>query len=71
MPLPRPLPLPPLPMPLPGPPPPSGPSDLGFRTVSSTDSTKHAASVAAVSALILTKAGSHTKLANVSTTPPA
>ena len=69
LPLPRPLPRPGIP--LPGPPWPSGPSDFGFLTVSSTDSTKQAASVAAVNALIFTRAGSQTKLAYVSTTPPA
>lgn len=69
LPLPRPLPRPGIP--LPGPPWPSGPSDFGFLTVSSTDSTRQAASVAAVSALIFTSAGSQTKLAYVSTTPPA
>ncbi len=35
-------------------------SDLGFVTVSSMESTRQAASVAAVSALILTSDGSHT-----------
>ena len=45
-------------------------SDLGLVTVSSMDSTRQAASVAAVSALILTSDGSHTYDSYVSTTPP-
>ena len=42
------------------------PPDLGFFTVSSTDRIKQAASVAAVMALILTMAGSHTQASKLS-----
>ena len=75
-----PLPRMPRPLPLPRPPRPamaaaascpSGCSERGLRTVSSTDSTKQAASVAAVMALIFTTDGSHTNAAKVSLTPPA
>ena len=56
--LPRPLPIPP----------PGGPScwDLGFLTVSSTDSIKQLASEAAVIAFILTTAGSQTQFSKLS-----
>lgn len=48
----------------------SGTSLLGFRTVSSTLRIKQAASVALWIALILTRAGSHTKASKVLHTPP-
>lgn len=55
----------PLPRPIPGPPG-ASPPDLGFLMVSSTERMRHVASEAAVIALILTTAGSHTKPSKLS-----
>jgi hypothetical protein len=41
-------------------------SEAAFRTVSSTERIRQAASVAAVNELVLMRVGSHTKFANVS-----
>lgn len=49
---------------------PSDASERGLRTVSSTDMTKHAASVAACKAFYFTNAGSQTYASYVSTMSP-